>query len=61
MVLHYTDVLALDDAHDYTVPIWKAAVYNCPLTKQQSEIFVLGRYLLWLMHRWRAQLTGNNN
>lgn len=27
-VVLYEDVLALADAQDYTVPIWKAAVYN---------------------------------
>lgn len=59
--LHYADAVVLADAHDYTVPIWKAAVYNCPLTRQQPEIFVWGRYLLRLMHRWREQLTGKNN
>lgn len=55
------NVLALADAHDDTVSIWIAAVYNCPLTRQQSEIFVWGTHLLQLMHRWRKQLTGNNN
>lgn len=61
MVLHYADALALADARDCTVPTWKAAVYNCPLTRQQPVIFVQDRYLPQLMHRWREQLTGKNN